>query len=284
MNKWPDGFTPVRPAPAASLMLIRDGADGLEILMIERSRMMRFAAGMLVFPGGRVDMSDNSPRLRSAVFGKRRLPADSAYRTAALRELFEETGLLHARMRNGYRMPGEKIRVRLAHRYRQRLHQGRIGFLRMLQQAGLLLDLNSLIPFAHWITPELSPRRFDTRFYLAAAPKEQRASSDGTETLRLGWRRPEDLLTAWKAGRQRLMFPTRLNLMKLARAETVSQALRQTAKTPVVTVTPEIVGTDERRLILPENAGFGMTYATHKDLDPGELTLVSNAAKDALKL
>lgn len=284
MTDWPEGFTPVKPALASSVMLIRDGRDGLEVLMIKRSRMMRFAAGMLVFPGGRVDRGDGSPRLRKQLRVRRRLPADSAFRTAALRELFEETGLICARTQAGSAMPGEGMRVRLARRYRKRLHQGRIGFSRMLEQAGLLLDLDSLVPFAHWITPELSPIRFDTRFYLAAAPASQRASSDGTETLDLDWLRPRDMLKAWDEGRLRLMFPTRLNLMKLARADRVSEALRQTEQTPIVTVIPEIVGTGKRQLVLPEDAGFGMTYATHQDLDPGELRLVSDEAKAVLKL
>ncbi len=284
MNDWPEGFVPVDPAPASSVMLIRDGSDGLEVLMIERSRMMRFAAGMLVFPGGRVDRGDSSPRLRESQIAKRRLPTDSAFRTAALRELFEETGLLCVRTGPRQSVPGEGARARIARRYRQRLHQGRVAFSRLLEREGLLLDLDGLVPFAHWITPELSPVRFDTRFYLAPAPVAQRASSDGIETLDLDWLRPQDLLEAWDEGRQRLMFPTRLNLMKLARANTVSEALHQAEKTPIVTVIPEIVGTGKRRLILPEEAGFGMTYATHQDLDRGELRLVSDAAKAALKL
>ncbi len=284
MNVWPEGFVPVAPVPASSVMPIRDGRDGLEVLMIERSHRMRFAAGMLAFPGGRVDRNDSSPRLRDAQIVKRRLPVDSAFRTAALRELFEETGLLC--VRSGVRSvtPGEGTRARIARRYRQRLHQRRIAFPRLLEQEGLLLDLGALVPFAHWITPELSPVRFDTRFYLAPAPVAQRASSDGIETLNLGWMRPQDLLAAWEEGRQRLLFPTRLNLTKLARATTVSEALQQAEKTPVIPMIPEIVGTGKRRLVLPKEAGFGLTHATHQDLDPLELRLVSDAAKAALKL
>ncbi|GER01437.1 NUDIX hydrolase [Iodidimonas gelatinilytica] len=285
---WPQGFTPVNAEPAASVLLIRDGGQGLEVLMVERSRAMTFASGMLVFPGGRVDAADKSTALLQATDHNgrtgRRLPRDWPFRVAAIREVFEETGLICARTGVRNRLPAEQQRQRLARSYRRRLHQGALSFKSLIRIAGLRLPLADLMPFAHWITPELSPKRFDTRFYLARAPYDQKASSDGIENLHLEWRRPCDLLAAWDAGVQPLMFPTRLNLMKLARADTVADALRQTRQTPIITVTPEIVGTGKRRLVIPEEAGFGLTIATQHDLHPIERSLVSDEAKSALEL
>lgn len=264
-------MTPVMPAPAASLLLVRDGRTGLEVLMVERSRAMTFASGMLVFPGGRVDPRDHARILRRHAPGPMlSAPADAAFRVAALRELFEEAGILLGGVSGARRSLGEGGRLRVDRRYRGRLQTGRLDFARMLDQSRLTLDLGGLTPFAHWITPELAPKRFDTRFYIAKAPASQRAASDGAENVAIGWRRPGDLIAAWQEKRLRLMFPTRLNLMKLARAGTVADALRQARDTPVVTVIPEIHERGVRRLTIPMEAGFGVTDATHDDLDPIE--------------
>ncbi|WP_281301144.1 MULTISPECIES: NUDIX domain-containing protein [unclassified Iodidimonas] len=287
MSLMAHGFKPVRAAPAASLLLVRDGIDGLEVLMVERSRAMRFASGMMVFPGGRVDPGDASAALirhieRPAGKGARRLGPHDAYRLAALRELFEETGLLRARLQSG-RLSDVK-RQHLAQRYRHALQGGGLTLSAFARRAGLLFRPDELVPFAHWITPELSPKRFDTRFYLAPAPIGQRPSSDGIENIHLDWWRPSDLLKAWEKGTRPLMFPTRLNLMKLSRAQTVAEAMQQARRTPIITIIPEIIGPGQRRFLLPAEAGFGITEATHEDLDPSERKLISKAAKSAFNL
>ncbi|GAB4120454.1 MAG: NUDIX hydrolase [Rhodothalassiaceae bacterium] len=261
-------MTVVIPAPAASLLLVRDGPQGLEVLMVMRSEALDFAGGMTVFPGGRVDRRD-SCHGGCAPFMARR--GDHAYRIAALRELFEETGLLLGRRRGGaYRLLGERDREAIARRYRRRVLKGEADFVRLLARVGLTLAAERLVPFSHWITPTPAPKRFDTRFFLAAAPPGQRASSDGRENIGLAWRRPQDLLGAWAEGRQRLMFPTRLNLMKLAASDTVASAIAHARTTPVIPVTPEIHEGGVRRLVIPAEAGFGVTEASHDDLDPIE--------------
>lgn len=264
----PRSLQPATPAAAASILLVRDGEAGLEVLMVHRSRDMSFASGMLVFPGGRVDAADNARALRRRA---RSAPgADFIFRMAALRELFEETGLVLALRAGQRRFVDEMRRRRIAGRFRARLHSGRTSFTRVAETSDLEFELRALVPFAHWITPEISPKRFDTRFYLAPAPAGQQASTDGVENVRLEWARPADLIAAWQAGVQRLMFPTRLNLMKLARAASVAQALSQTRRTKVIPVQPEIGAEGQRRLTIPAEAGFGVTEATHRDLDPIE--------------
>lgn len=267
---------PVPPAPSASLLLVRDGASGLEVLVLSRSRRLDFAGGMLVFPGGRVDREDHLPALRRASrTGIDTPPGDIAWRLAALRELFEETGLLLARGAGRASLLGERARAALARRWRRRLHRGSLRLSHLVARSGLVFDLAALVPFAHWVTPAMAPKRFDTRFYLARAPHRQRASSDGIENFDIAWRRPADILAAWQEGREKLMFPTRLNLMKLARADDVATALAMTRATPIITVTPRIATDGARRLVIPEEAGFGVTEALHRDLDPFEARMLS---------
>lgn len=267
---------PVHPAPSASILTVRDGPAGLEVLVLSRSRRLDFAGGMLVFPGGRVDPEDAVPALRRAArTGIGVAPGDVAWRLAALRELFEETGLLLARTGPGRPIVGEPVRAALARRWRRPLHRGTLRLSRLVARTGIVLDLAALVPFAHWVTPAMAPKRFDTRFYIAAAPRGQRATSDGIENLAIAWRRPSDILAAWQDGREKLMFPTRLNLMKLARADDVASALALARATPIVTVTPRISATGERRLVIPADAGFGVTEAHHADLDPFEARMLS---------
>ncbi len=268
----PPGVAPA--LPAASVLVVRDGRAGLEVLVTLRSRRMRFAGGMLVFPGGRVDPSDAGARLACRQRPRRPLgTAERAFRFAALREAFEEAGLLLGARRENGRAVGEALRRRVERRYRARLLAGGISFVTLAEREGLRFDLGALVPFAHWVTPWESPKRFDTRFYLAAAPAGQRAGLiDAIENTHLAWRRPAEILEAWHAGAQPLMFPTRLNLMKLARARDVGTALALARRTPIHRLRPEIVGPrgEGRRLVIPHDAGFGVTEARPDELDPVE--------------
>ena len=263
---------PHKPAPArpaASILLIRDGARGREVLMLERARTMAFAPGAVVFPGGRVDRGDWHTALRRHGRGSLN-PTDLAHRSACIREAFEEVGLLLARDRRTGRSVTESRRLTLDHRVRRRLTDGGIRLTGIAQRARLEFAPEALVPFAHWITPEPLPKRFDTRFYLVAAPRGQRARGDGSEAVELAWHRPADMLGGWEEGRTPLMFPTRLNLMKLARADTVAQALAQARATPVFTVLPKVSLADGRRsLTIPAEAGYGVTAATQRDFELG---------------
>jgi len=259
------------PHPSASILLLRDGANGLEVLTLQRGARVGFAANMLAFPGGRVDIGDWAWRLRRRAQGGAHLTiSDLAHRLAALRELFEEAGVLLAAPERHVMKLGAGAAFRVAVRYRRRVHAGRLGFAAMLERSGLLLDAGKLVPFAHWVTPAIAPKRYDTRFYLAAAPAGQRAVADGAESVRVAWRRPRDVLAAWEAGAETLMFPTRLNLMKLAKADTAAAALSSARAAPVPQVTPELALEGGRRLVIPAAAGFDLTVAEESDLDPLE--------------
>lgn len=275
----PSGVVPA--LPAASVLVVRDAPAGFEVLVTLRSRRMRFASGMLVFPGGRVDTADAGARLASRQHPRRALKiAERAFRFAAIREAFEEAGLLLGARHGNGRAVGEVLRRRIERRHRAHLLDGGLSFVTLAEREGLRFDLGVLVPFAHWVTPWESPKRFDTRFYLAAAPVGQRAGLiDANENTHLSWRRPTDILEAWKAGEQPLMFPTRLNLMKLAGARNVGEALALARRTPIHCVRPEIIGPKGpgRRLIIPESAGFGVTEARPDELDPVEGYFVAEA-------
>jgi len=262
---------PVPPKPSVSLLLLREGERGLEVLTVLRSRRMGFAAGMLAFPGGGLDPGDQARTLRwRARRGSGLSRGECGHRLAALRELFEETGILLARRAGCARRLGASAAKRLAVRYRGPVHRGVLSFAAMAERADLALETDRLVPFAHWVTPAVSAKRYDTRFYLAAMPAGQRAVSDGIETQSLAWRSPGEVLEAWRAGSVTVMFPTRLNLMKLAEAETVADAFARARARRVRRIIPELAGDGSPRLVIPADAGFPVTVAEESDMDPLE--------------
>ncbi|RMF10467.1 MAG: NUDIX hydrolase, partial [Alphaproteobacteria bacterium] len=173
---------PVPALPAASLILVRDGrprADGrtLEVLMVERHGAIEFAGGAYVFPGGKVQRADATRRLTG------RFPSlsDLPYRMAAIREAFEETGVLLARYQGSRRIARRQEQRLLLRRVANRRHLRDRALLQDLQRRGFEPAADCLIPFSHWITPEVRRIRFDTRFYLTAMPRGQMVQHDGTE-------------------------------------------------------------------------------------------------------
>ena len=196
---------PPTPVPAASLILLRDGADSVEVLVGHRSLSTRAFPGAIVFPGGKLEAQDaawpgaSGDPLKAALYG-------------ALREAFEETGLLIEAAGEG---PPAEADLGLE---RRRVEGGEIAFADLLQRWERVLDPERLIPFAHWITPERAPYRFDTLFFLVAASAyEAQAPLICEEFAQLNWMRPEVLLA--QEGR-RLMTPTRhcLELLRAAPA------------------------------------------------------------------
>jgi 8-oxo-dGTP pyrophosphatase MutT (NUDIX family) len=252
------------PRPAATVLLLRDGANGIEVFMQVRHRDLKFASGALVFPGGRVDPEDHAlaadAALSPATAGLDR--PGGALRVAAIRETFEESGVLLARPR------GEAALVS-AERLRN-VSAGAHGFVQMLTDAGLVLAADLLVHFARWITPVHNPRRFDTHFFALAAPVDQLAAHDGTESVESMWIAPRDVVAGSEAGRFKLVFATLMNLRRLDRYMTVAEALEAAAHTKVVTVTPELVARGEgniRQMRIPAEAGYGGEVFT-VDLPP----------------
>ncbi len=221
--------------PSASVLLVRDGNDGLEVLMMERANHLSFAAGAFVFPGGKLDPSDSDYGFWSRRIHDTCRFSDFAYRMAAIRELAEETGILLASQSNKKPAYGPKIR-HIIHKYTSAPNTVR----RALDRHKIKLMPASLVPFAHWITPEGIPRRFDTRFYIAEMPYRQFMNFKLGEATRLLWCRPSQLLADAEAQNISLMFPTRMNLMKLARSTTVKSALIDAASYPNITIEPNV--------------------------------------------
>jgi len=241
---------PAVALPSASILVIRDSGGRLEVLMQERPLTMSFAAGAYVFPGGKVDDSDFDNNLWGDIIGGE-VSSEDAFKIAVVRELYEEAELLLGN--NG---------ISAAER-----HAPAAEIAKTFKGEGLRVDLTSLIPFAHWVTPEVIPRRFDTMFYLTEAPSGQKVGRDGSETMKSMWVNPHEILDAWRDDHVPLMFPTRLNLMKLARSFSVSDALDAAAKTPVFRVMPalEAVG-GVRKLTIPKEAGYGVTEVSHREM------------------
>lgn len=220
---------PVLARPASTVLLLRDGARGLEVFMVVRHRAVDFASGALVFPGGSVDAAD------LVLAGGD--PAE-AFRIAAIRETFEECGVLLGRA--GKAVPADG------------------AFAAALAERGLMPATDALALFAHWITPLPVPKRFDTHFYLAPAPADQNALHDGHEAVDSVWIRPADALAEAESGTRKVVFPTRMNLTKLARHATMADAFATARTTPVVTVLPEMRMTEAGRVLrIPLAAGYG---------------------------
>ena len=194
--------------PAATVMLLRDTAEGLEVFMLRRTVSAAFAGGMYVFPGGKVDPADGE--------------GDEAYVVAAIRECFEECGVLLAVDEHG-RMVDDGHPV-LEHRHA--VHDGSVDMRALAAEHGLRLDVEALPWVAHWITPKgETTRRFDTRFFAAASPVGQSSHHDDSETVASMWVRPADALVRHGAGELQLMPPTIANLQFLAAHDDVASAM-----------------------------------------------------------
>ena len=244
--------SPVPPHPAATLILLRDGPDGLELLVMERHAGLRFAPGATVFPGGRMEAMDHDPHWRR-FWPDGDPPADLAHRVAALRECAEECGVLLSR---------DPLAPDTLDELRRALAAGE-GFAAVLERAGAVPALDRMAPLARWVTPEMLPRRFDTLFYLAPAPEGQQPVCDGGEAVGTLWASPRRLLTEAGAGQRRLVYATRMTLLRLAgcadRAAAMAlacpvQGPGQGIPPPIV---PRLVETPSGPVLrIPEGCGF----------------------------
>lgn len=247
--------------PAATLVLVRDG-PGLQVLMVERHHQVDFVSGALVFPGGKTNLEDQSDAWVDWADGAEGLEAgDRAARITAVRESFEESGILLARERKTRGVAAPLAPASSAaplQGLRAAIDRGEESFLGALQRAELVLALDALAPFAHWITPLGMPKRFDTLFFIAEAPADQIAACDGREAVEAVWIAPNDALADQAARRRQIVFPTRLNLALLAQSETAGAAYEAASVRRIETVIPEIVKEgDETYLQIPPDSGYG---------------------------
>lgn len=211
---------------AATVLLLRDGDDGLEVAMLRRRLDSGFVPGAYVFPGGALDEGDRSPgwAARSAglddasASARLALPAGGlAYWVAAVRECFEEAGVLVARHADGRPLivEGTDAAARFG-RHRAGVDEGRVELLDVFAAEDLHLPAGELHYFARWITPEPAPRRYDTRFFVGRAPAGHSLRADGREAVAALWIRPADALARCRAGAFELIRPTEHSLEVLA--------------------------------------------------------------------
>lgn len=220
-----DTAVPVRNA--ATLVLLRDGAAGLETFMLERGSKAAFVPGAHVFPGGAVDAADADPEVYARCDGlddaaaSERLEVSRdglAYWVAAIRECFEEAGVLQATDEVGeepdWRDPA--LRARLAEG-RRALNAGEAGLAEILTAEGLRLPVTELRYYGHWVTPPGPPRRYSTRFFAARAPAGQDPAHDGIEMVAGGWTTPGHALRCYRRGELSMILPTEMQLQLLRR-------------------------------------------------------------------
>jgi 8-oxo-dGTP pyrophosphatase MutT (NUDIX family) len=257
-----------RPRPASTILLLRDAAarivDGkgrneIEVFMMVRHYEIDFNSGALVFPGGSVDKGDNEIIANPALYsgGEEMEAGELSFRIAAIRETFEESGILLARPKGSMALVDARRAGEIEAAHRTALCEGKISFLKVLTDNGMLLALDELVPYAHWITPEGMPKRFDTWFFLAAAPPDQLGAHDGKESTDSIWVSPREALEGGETGRFKLPFPTTRNLIKLGKQGSVKAALDDSRGKNVVTVTPVMTRTATgRQLRIPLEAGY----------------------------
>jgi 8-oxo-dGTP pyrophosphatase MutT (NUDIX family) len=251
----------VKPHPAATVMLLRDGRHGMEVFMIVRHEKSDVHAGALVFPGGRVDPEDYELAVDPAVCP----PQDGmdlfmgALRVAAVRETFEECGVLLARARGEEALVSADRLQEIEAAHRAAMMRGERTFGGVLAAENLVLAPETLVYFANWITPERSPKRFDTHFFLAPAPADQVAVHDGHEAVDSVWIAPGAALERARAGTYDLRFPTQMNLQKLDRHRSSAAAMDAARGSRVVTVMTkrERTANGTRVLRIPLEADYG---------------------------
>jgi len=248
---------PVHPKDAATVILLRDGAGGLEVFLLRRVKQMAFAGGMTVYPGGGVDAADADastawagpqPPWWADRFGCS-VPLARALVCAAVRETFEESGVLLAG-------PDPSSLVDDTARFagaRDALVARELSLARFLSETGLVLRADLLRPWADWVTPAGERRRYDARFMLAEVPAGQHADGRTSEAVEATWCRPADALADRAAGRRWLMPPTWFTLTELSEFGTVADALAASEHRRIERVTPLLVrtGAGELHLTFP---------------------------------
>ena len=258
--------TPVTPSPAATLVLLRDRPPSVvETLLLQRHAKSKFAAGDYVFAGGKIEADDMppdgerfcrglTPEQASARLGGGLPPRVAlSYWVGAIREAFEEVGVLLA-----YEVHGRLLRITAASReryedYRAACQKANPAFFDMLRAERLTLATDFVSYFAHWITPEEQPIRFDTRFFVGLMPPEQEPVADGHEIVDLKWLTPADALAAAKRKEIGLRTPTIKNLELIAAGGApASRVVESLGAREVPTIRPRVLQVDGKPVpVLP---------------------------------
>jgi 8-oxo-dGTP pyrophosphatase MutT (NUDIX family) len=252
------------PRQAATVLLLRDGAPGLEVYLLRRTRGMPFAGGMTAYPGGGVDPRDGdvetawagpAPAQWAAAFGCDERTARELV-CAAVRETFEEAGVLLAGLPEDGGVPGAVVPDVSGDDWeeqRQALLSRELSLAELLAGRGLVLRADLLRPFAHWITPPVEPRRYDTKFFVAALPVGQEARDVSGEADEASWLTPSAALAEVSAGVRPMMPPTIHTLGQLDRFSDVAAALAGSPPDPMEPISPTFEETLEGKwAVLPD--------------------------------
>jgi 8-oxo-dGTP pyrophosphatase MutT (NUDIX family) len=258
--------SPVVPVPAASLVFLRDRPEGgVEILLIQRHHRSRFAPGDFVFPGGKVEVEDRpadaeawstgpDEATAASILGLLEPGAALGYWIGAVREAFEEVGILLAYAADGRPAVVDDARLREHRRACQRDHR---AFWELLRSEQLRLATDQLVYFAHWITPEERPMRFDTRFFVAPMPAGQQAEADEHEIVAVRWHTPAEALQARARGEISLRLPTMRNLGVFDGAVSTAEVLGRLAGLRVASIRPRMISEQGApRTLLPGDPGY----------------------------
>lgn len=262
--------TPHAPArDAATVLLCREGKRGLEVFMVRRHSSSGFAGGAYVFPGGKVDDGDRSHDLSAVCWGRTDTSASArlgipsgglAFWVAAVRECFEEAGVLLARR---LRHKGWVSLVDVATTTRFDAHRVNVttgvnSLAEVCLEENLVLDLGAVEYLSHWITPSESPQRFDTRFFVAAAPAEQATLHDDYETTASIWLTPAEGLAGAASGELPMMFPTVRTLEQIRDFERLDRLLAWCATDREIPAwQPRAVVSDgKQKMLLPGDEGY----------------------------
>ncbi len=260
----------VAPRDASTVLPLRDSGSAVEVFMLKRDSRLGFFGGVHVFPGGAVDEADGAPAAAEMMTGWDDSLADSlvgvaepararGFLVAAVRELFEEAGILLARGDGGawVDLEEQSPRARRLVAARPRLAGGEVSLAELMGAEGLTLATDSLAPFAHWITPESQKKRFDTRFFLARAPSCQSAEHDNTESTEGAWTSAAAAIERYRAREIELLPPTLISLERVLPYASVEEALEGARGEPVVTVMPRIASRDDTLTMLyPGDADY----------------------------
>jgi 8-oxo-dGTP pyrophosphatase MutT (NUDIX family) len=264
----------VIPSDAATVMLLRPCPDetikDVEVLLVIRNRKSRFVPGYYVFPGGVVDPEDFKPGVENFARGIGRLEAfqilpdmshpDKALGAwvAAIRETFEEVGILLAQRKDGtpVTIRTEEERCRFDH-YRKSLMEGKVNFTQILEAEELVLPFDRLRYFSHWITPEPFPLRYDVRFFVTRAPEDQTVMHDGVELTGHCWMRPSEALKLYDQGKLDMVLPQIMTLEDIAHFKTIEDIINSAQKRHIPATLTKIKRIDGKDVeVMPDGTVF----------------------------
>lgn len=258
-ERLPPGFAdtveepPPEPAeafPAATVVLMRDSDSGPEVLLLRRHRRSGFVPGAWVFPGGRVDRADADPSLLDRCRGLARDPEPGVpFWMAAIREAFEETGVFLARSAAADEGAGgwlpDASSSREVETVRRALMDDEATLLDVVHRLDAELDARPMVHAAHWVTPVVEPRRYDTHFFVAVVPDGRTARPDPREMVEAVWLTPPAALERFEAGALPMVFPTLKTLEALRDHDATDSVLETFRNHTVERILPRLVRTPD---------------------------------------